>query len=142
MTELARLSQILIDEPPARRASLDDLRSRSHKRRVKRLSLAVSALVVVIVVAFGAVQIQNSPPTPKLPSTQLASYYEAAVHVSNSTLAAVGLPSTVAVPTRVTPSLSTVATNGTVSYVGAEYCPYCALGSSSGPFKIWYVHSP
>lgn len=127
MTELARLSQMLIDEPPSRRASLADLRSRSHKRRVRHWSLSVSALVIVVVVAFGAIQIQRSPSTPKLPSAQLASYYEAAVHVSNSTLAAVGLPPTVAIPTKVTASLSTVATNGVVSYVGAEYCPYCAI---------------
>jgi hypothetical protein len=77
-------------------------------------------LAVIVVVAFGAVQFQRSPSTPKLPSAQLASYYEAAVDVSNSTLAAVGLPSTVAIPTKVTPSLSTVATNGIVSYVGAS----------------------
>jgi hypothetical protein len=127
VTELARLSQILIDEPPARRASLNELRSRSHKRRVRHWSLAVSALVIVILVAFGAVQIQNSPSAPPLPSAHLASYYEAAVEVSNSTLAAVGLPSTVAIPDKVTPSLSTVASNGIVSYVGAEYCPYCAI---------------
>jgi hypothetical protein len=60
-------------------------------------------------------------------NVKLLSYFEAAVHVSNSTLAAVGLPATVAIPTKVTPSLSTVATNGVVSYVGAEYCPYCAI---------------
>jgi hypothetical protein len=39
----------------------------------------------------------------------------------------VGLPATVAIPTRVNPSLSTASTNGVVSYVGAEYCPYCAI---------------
>jgi len=33
----------------------------------------------------------------------------------------------VAVPTKITPSVSTVATNGVVSYVGGEYCPYCAI---------------
>jgi hypothetical protein len=84
-------------------------------------------LVVVIVVAFGAVQIQRSPSETTLPSAHLASYFEAAVDVSNSTLAGVGLPSTVVIPDKVTPSLSTVASNGTVSYVGAEYCPYCAI---------------
>jgi hypothetical protein len=94
---------------------------------MRHWSLTVSALAVIVVVAFGAVQFQRPPSTPKLPSAQLASYYEAAVDVSNSTLAAVGLPSTVAIPTKVAPSLSTVATNGIVSYVGAEYCPYCAI---------------
>jgi hypothetical protein len=58
---------------------------------------------------------------------QLASYYQAAGAVPNSTLEDVGLPSTVAVPTKITPSVSTVATNGVVSYVGAEYCPDCAI---------------
>jgi hypothetical protein len=58
---------------------------------------------------------------------QLLSYFEAAVTVSNSTLAAVGLPTTVQIPTKVTSSLSTVGSNGVVSYVGAEYCPYCAI---------------
>ena len=57
MTELARLSQLLIDEPPAQRASLNDLRSRSHKRHVRHWSLTVSALAIIVVVAFGAVQI-------------------------------------------------------------------------------------
>jgi hypothetical protein len=58
---------------------------------------------------------------------QLASYYKAAVTVDNSTLATVGLPGTVAIPTKITPALSTVGTNGVVSYVGAEYCPFCAI---------------
>jgi hypothetical protein len=57
----------------------------------------------------------------------LASYIQAAINVSNSTLESVGLPATVAIPTRVTPTLSTAGTNGVVSYVGAEYCPYCAI---------------
>jgi hypothetical protein len=127
MTELARLSQILINEPPVRRATLDELQGRTRKRHIRRRSLTVGALVVVIIAAFGVVQIQKTPSTRILPKPELASYYEAAVNVSNSTLAAVGLPSNVAIPTRVTPSLSTVSTNGVVSYVGAEYCPYCAL---------------
>jgi hypothetical protein len=127
MTELARLSQILIDEVPARRPNLAELRARSHKRQLRRGSLAVGVLVVVVIVAFSAIYTQRAPSTNDSPRTQLASYYEAAVNVSNSTLAAVGLPPTVAIPTRVNPSLSTVATNGVVSYVGAEYCPYCAV---------------
>jgi hypothetical protein len=89
--------------------------------------LVAGALAIVLVAAFGLVSIENSPTAPKLPAAQLASYYEAAINVPDSTLASVGLPATVAVPTKVTPSLSTVATNSEVSYVGAEYCPYCAF---------------
>jgi len=66
---------------------------------------------------------------PKIttPNVQLASYFRAAGAVPDATLQAVGLPSNVAVPTKITPSVSTVATNGVVSYVGGEYCPYCAI---------------
>jgi hypothetical protein len=127
MTELARLSQILIDEPPVPRATLDELRARSRKRRLKRRTLTVGALVIMVITALSLVQVEQSPSARVSPRSELASYYEAAVNVSNSTLAAVGLPLNVAIPTRVTPTLSTVSTNGEVSYVGAEYCPYCAL---------------
>jgi hypothetical protein len=127
MTELTRLSQVLIEEPLARPPSLNELRSRSSKRRLRHRSLAVCALAVVIVVAFGAASLERSPSVSRSSTTQLAAYYEEAVNVSDATLNAVGLPSTVAIPTKVAPSLSTVATNDVVSYVGAEYCPYCAI---------------
>jgi hypothetical protein len=85
------------------------------------------SLAIVLVAAFGVVSIERSPSTSKPPLVQLAAYYDAAINVPQSTLSAVGLPATVAVPTKVTPSLSTVASNSEVSYVGAEYCPYCAF---------------
>lgn len=127
MTELTRLSQTLIEEPLTRRPSLDELRSRSRRRHMRNRSLAVCALVMVVIVAFGAASIEHSPSVPRSSTTQLAGYYEAAINVSTTTLNSVGLPPTVAIPTKVTPSLSTVATNDVVSYVGAEYCPYCAI---------------
>lgn len=127
MIELTRLSQSLIEELPARRPSLDELRRRSRRRHWRHRTLTVFTLAIVVVMALGVVSIERSPSPPTSPTTQLASYYEAAIRVSTATLESVGLPSTVAVPTRVAPSLSTVATNGVVSYVGAEYCPYCAF---------------
>ena len=94
--------------------------------------MAAGLLALVVIVAFSIVEIGDAAPprsttaNNKKSDVQLLSYFEAAVNVSNSTLGAVGLPATVAIPTKVTPSLSTVGTNGVVSYVGAEYCPYCA----------------
>lgn len=126
MTELARLSQRVMEEISVPRASLDELRGRNRSRRVKRRALGVCALAVVVALGFGVLATQRTPLAPQSP-TRLASYFQAAVDVPTSTLQAVGLPSTVSIPTMVTPSLSTVATNGVVSYVGAEYCPYCAL---------------
>jgi hypothetical protein len=127
MNELTRLSQTLIDELHPRRSTVIELNTRSRRRHVRQRSFVAGALAIVLVAAFGVVRIEHSPSTPMPPSVQLAAYYEAAINVPESTLASVGLPATVAVPTKVTPSLSTVATNSEVSYVGAEYCPYCAF---------------
>jgi hypothetical protein len=84
--------------------------------------------VVALAGAFGLTQLGNT--AHKAPATgpvHLASYFEASINVPDSTLAAVGLPASVSVPTRVTPTVATATTNQVVSYVGAEYCPYCAI---------------
>src|ERR1700734_3604680 len=133
MSELTRRAQLLIDEPLVLRPLPEQLRSRSRRRERRRRSLGVGLLPLVVIVAFGVVKLTDPPPSRSTTSNndnanvQLLPYFEAAVTVSNSTLAAVGLPATVAIPTAITPSLSTVSSNGVVSYVGAEYCPYCAI---------------
>ena len=133
MSELTRRSQALIDEPLVPCPLPEDLRSRSRRLQLRRRSMAAGLLALVVIVAFSIVEIGDAAPprsttaNNKKSDVQLLSYFEAAVNVSNSTLGAVGLPATVAIPTKVTPSISTVGTNGVVSYVGAEYCPYCAI---------------
>jgi hypothetical protein len=127
MIELTQRSQALIEEPLVPRPTLEELRSRTQRRQWRQRALAVGAVVIFVVAAFGVVSLTRSPSSPTSPTAELASYFQAAVSVSNTTLESVGLPSTVAIPDRVSPSISTVATNGVVSYVGAEYCPYCAL---------------
>ena len=133
MSQLTRLSQALIDEPLAPRPSVETLWTRSRRRHQRRRSVGAGMLALIVVGAFSISKIEDSSPSSRnftkatTANVQLASYYLAAGAVPNSTLEAVGLPSTVAVPTKITPSLSTVATNGVVSYVGAEYCPFCAI---------------
>src|SRR5665213_1368169 len=133
MSQLTRLSQTLIDEPLAPRPSLENLWTRSRRRHQRRRSVMAGLLVLIVVGAFSITKIEStSPSSQTLPNTttpnaQLASYFRAAGAVPDATLQAVGLPSNVAVPTKITPSVSTVATNGVVSYVGGEYCPYCAI---------------
>jgi hypothetical protein len=58
---------------------------------------------------------------------QLASYFQASINIPDSTLTTVGVPDSLVVPTMVAPSTVTASTNHVVSYVGAEYCPYCAI---------------
>jgi hypothetical protein len=133
MSELTRLSQVLIDEPLAPRPLPESLRLRSRRRQLRRRSITVGLLALIVITAFSVVRIGDPGPrgstTPRGENSnvQLLSYFQAAVNVSDSTLAAVGLPATVAIPTKIAPSLSTVGTNGVISYVGAEYCPYCAI---------------
>ena len=133
MSQLTLLSQKLIDEPLSPRPSVEDLRMRSRRRHLRGRSIMAGLLVLVVIAVFGITKIGGSSPSPQtspnitIPNAQLASYFLAAGAVPNTTLQAVGLPSNVIVPTEVTPSVSTIATNGVVSYVGAEYCPYCAI---------------
>jgi hypothetical protein len=128
MSQLSQLSRALIDEISVRRPSVDELRSRTRRRNVRRRSLGAGSLALAIGVAIVVASVGTTSITPTSPNKpQLASYYLAAINVSNSTLETVGLPSTVAIPARVNPTLSTAGTNGVVLYVGAEYCPYCAI---------------
>jgi hypothetical protein len=128
MSQLSQLSQAIIADISERRTTLDELRTRNHRRHVRRRSLAAGSLALALGVVVVVVSVGETATTPTGGAkTQLASYYQAAIDVSNSTLESVGLPATVAVPRRVTSSLSTASTNSVVSYVGAEYCPYCAF---------------
>ncbi|MCU1363495.1 MAG: hypothetical protein JWM55_1323 [Acidimicrobiaceae bacterium] len=128
MSQLSQLSQALIDEISVRRPTIDELRTRTHRRHVRRRSLAAASLALAVGVAAVVASFGTTSITPTKPNKlQLVSYYQAAINVSNSTLETVGLPATVAIPTRVNPTLPTAGTNGVVSYVGAEYCPYCAI---------------
>jgi hypothetical protein len=128
MSQLSQLSQSLIDEISVRRPTIDELRSRTRRRHVRRRSLAAGSVALAVGVAVVVASVGTTSITPSQPNKpQLASYYQAAIKVSNSTLEKVGLPATVAIPTRVNPTLHTAGTNGVVSYVGAEYCPYCAI---------------
>jgi hypothetical protein len=128
MSQLSQLSQALIDEISVQRPPVDELRSRTRRRNVRRRSLGAGSLALAIGVAIVVASVGTTSITTKKPNKpQLASYYQAAINVSKSTLATVGLPATVATPTRVNPTLLTAGTNGVVSYVGAEYCPYCAI---------------
>jgi len=126
MFQLSQLSQALIEDLPIRRPTIEELRTRNHLRHVRRRSSAAGTLALAIGVAIVVASVGGTSTPPGSAKTQLASYYRAAINVPSSTLEAVGLPATVALLTRVSPSLATASTNGVVSYVGAEYCPYCA----------------
>jgi len=131
MSQLTRLSQALIDEPLAPRTNVEDLRTRSRRRHQRSRSIMAGLLVLIVIGAFSFTKIEVLLPRSNLaeittPNVQLASYFRAAGAVPDATLQALASIEC-GVPTKITPSVSTVATNGVVSYVGGEYCPYCAI---------------
>jgi len=111
MSQLTRLSQALIDEPLAPRTNVEDLRTRSRRRHQRSRSIMAGLLVLIVIGAFSFTKIESTSPSfqtlPKIttPNVQLASYFRAAGAVPDATLQAVGLPSNVAVPTKITPSV-------------------------------------
>jgi hypothetical protein len=98
-----------------------EVRLRDHSRA--RRPLVLSALAA----AVGILVLLTLPAGGGQAKDRLAAYFEAGVSVPGTTLAAVGLPASVSLPTKVTQVASTAASDGAVVYLGAEFCPYCAL---------------
>ena len=126
MSELSRLSQALIDRPLVEPPELGALRARARRRHNRRLSALSVVLALVVLSALGLARLSGGG-RERGGQAHLASYFEAAVAVPGTTLSAVGLPPSVSVPTKVSPVPAATSSEGTVSYVGAEYCPFCAL---------------
>ena len=123
MSEFSRLSQVLIDHPLLEPPELSVLRARSRRRQRRRLA-GFSMTAAMVLAAFGLIAL----PGGRGPgNVRLAAYFQAGVSVPDATLAAVGLPASVTTPTKVTTLGPTAASNGAVVYVGAGFCPYCAL---------------
>lgn len=126
MSELQRLAAPLVAEPLAPPPSIAALRARNRRRHRRRLlASSGTALVIVAVVATAVLGTGSAPPA--VPSGGLAAYIEAGVSVPPSVLTAVGLPSGVDPPTAITGPALSDAGKPAVVYVGAEFCPYCAL---------------
>ena len=130
MIDLHDMAERLVAQPLADPPTLADLRRR-NRRRHRRIALrsgltvAVVALVVVLVVALvpdGTGRPQSNE------SASLASYIVTAAQTPDNVLTEVGLPGSVVPPT--VRSGQPALTDGgkpAVVYVGAEYCPYCAV---------------
>ena len=130
--------------PPRRQTHLGRVgRFRSRHRVVAAL---VPVLVVVVAVAtMVVVKVSGSPGSPAGPAggtagsasgpsatgsgtTPLPSSVVKALSVAPSTLDAVGTPASVSQPVRVAGAAVARGADGKalVTYIGAEYCPYCA----------------
>lgn len=129
MSELSRLAQPLLDQPVVPTPPVAHLRQRGRRRRQRhRMGGATAVLVVVAVTLVAALSVSSSTPIGGSGGSHLTAYIQKGVAVSDSTLEAAGLPANVTVPNSV-PSGAMLTQDGkpVVVFVGAEYCPYCAL---------------
>lgn len=133
MPDLDSMVQRLIDQPLSPLPSLEELRVRTQRRRAKlrRRGLAAGTALAagVAVVLVLALLPGSAPPGGRAgPPQRLASYLVAAGQVSDAVLTQVGLPPQVDAPKPLAgqPPL-TADGKPTVVYVGAEYCPFCAV---------------
>lgn len=131
MSELNRLAQTLLERPIVTAPSVEGLQRRSKARQHRRIlkggmAGVVLATVVALVVAFVP---SSATPTSRIGHTStLAAFIQEGVSVSDSTLEAVGLPSSVMSPVSLAGTTElTDAGKLAVVYVGGEYCPFCAL---------------
>jgi hypothetical protein len=107
-------------------------------------ALVPVALVLAIIMTMVVIKVTGGSPSPALAASQLGSGNAtpsaapgtsalapgvvAALNVPTATLESVGSPSSVTAPSRTGDSTILRGTDGKpiVTYVGAEYCPYCA----------------
>jgi len=102
----------------------------TKKRNRRIILIAALAVAVVAVVGFAYLIEGTFAPSPytsyiykPVPSTLL----QQITGVSDSTLAAVGSASSVASPNAINGSALTLNGKPEIIYIGAEYCPYCAV---------------
>ncbi|MGA2837684.1 MAG: DUF929 family protein [Acidimicrobiales bacterium] len=130
MSELSRMARPLLERPVVAAPSVAELRRRGQRRRRRHLiGGGATSVVVLAVVALvvGLVPAAPRTPTGSAPSS-LTAYVRAGVSVPDATLDTVGLPPTVTPPASVTGGAAlTDDGRPAVVFVGAGYCPYCAL---------------
>jgi len=130
LSELRRMATPLLEQHLLAPDAIEDLEARSRRRRRRHVASAAGGglLAVVLAVVLLATTLTTAPTTRSPGTARLASYIETGVSVPDSVLEQVGLPPGVTPPTSLQgqPPL----TDGglpAVVYVGAEFCPYCAI---------------
>lgn len=128
MVDLTELSRPLVDSPLVPPSPLDHLRARNRRRQRRRALGATGATLVLAASLLVGVLPGSSQPGTFTQISSLASYVREGVAVSDGVLNTVGLPPRV-MPLQTTGGSSLTTDNGkpAVIYVGAEYCPYCAV---------------
>ena len=129
MRRFEEMSQDLLAEPLAPRPSLAALAQRNRRRRRRHLAGATGSLVVAAGLTWAGVAVASQRGQPESPgSTELAAYISTATQVPDQVLDEVGLPSSVVPPRPLAGQAPlTEAGKPLVIFLGAGYCPFCAV---------------
>jgi hypothetical protein len=121
-----------LSEPPGRRTRVAAQRAAAQRRQVRnRLLIAGGAIVVVVAIVVGFVVLQGShSPTTSSPGSLTGQALTATVSkvtsVPVSASDSVGAGKATTPPVSVSGSPLTADGKPDMTYLGAEYCPYCA----------------
>jgi len=106
------------------------LRARIRRRqRIRRITIIVVVVVIAVSLVVGVYfALNNGSPYAKLVGKAVTpTDLGYLTGVSNSTLAAVGVPSGVISPATISGSTLTLNGKPEILYIGGDYCPYCAI---------------
>ncbi len=84
-------------------------------------------MIALLVVVYFVAALGNNPETKYIGQPVPSSLLQQITGVSDSTLNAVGTPSGVSPPARISGSTLTSGGKPEILYVGGEFCPYCAI---------------
>lgn len=131
MRELETMIRPLIAEPLHAPPSIEELWARNRRRRRRNRWRAGTGGTVVLLLAVALVVAlvpTTSPKAPSAPVGRLAAYLVAAGQVPDSVLEQVRLPAALHT-SRALSDQPAYTTGGkpVVLYVGAEFCPFCAV---------------
>jgi len=101
--------------------------AKKRNRRIVTISVAATIVAVIVVLAFIIEASQSNSYSRYIGLPVSTSIMSQLTGVSDSTLAAVGHPSSVAAPTAISGTPLTLNGKPEVLYVGGEFCPYCAV---------------
>ena len=101
--------------------------AKKRNRRIVVILIAVAIVAVVVVLAFVIQASTNNSNSKYIGQPVSSSIMQQLTGVSDSTLNAVGIPSSITKPAAISGQALTVNGKPEVLYIGGEFCPFCAV---------------
>jgi len=106
------------------------IKTKQRNRRIVAISVVVSTIAIFLVLALiveASSEVPGDQYTTSIGQPVSPTVMQQITGVNDSTLSAIGLPSSVAPPAVVTGSPLVMGGKPEVIYIGGEFCPYCAV---------------